>query len=388
MFQAVTRLVGMQIPSLDVLRDRQTRKWTVYDDDVIPLWIAESDFATAEPVMAAIRETVDREAFGYSPANDDMQQALSAFYAERFGWRPDPARIFAVPDVVRGLLLSIKYLTRPGSPVIIPTPAYMPFLDLPEAADREIVTIDSYDGLDLAEVEREFAAGAGSLVLCSPHNPLGYTYTEEFLHELMALADRYDARVLVDEIHAPLQFDGTHLPAANISELAAKVCITITATSKAWNIAGLKCAQVIFSNDEDVTAWQRLNGVIKDGVGTLGIFAATACYARGGEFLDQQITYLRDNRDWLVANLPEKIPGLKVSNPVATYLMWLDFSDTALPEEYRDKPATWLRQHAKVAMNEGATFGPGGQGCARLNFATSRDTLEVAVDRMAAAITG
>ncbi|MGD7002883.1 MalY/PatB family protein [Corynebacterium halotolerans] len=376
----------MQIPSLDVLRNRQTRKWTVYDDDVIPLWIAESDFATAEPVHAAIQDAVDREAFGYSPAGDELQHALSDFYADRFGWRPDPARIFAVPDVVRGLMLSVKYLTRPGSSVIVPTPAYMPFLDLPEAAGREMVTVDSYNGLDLAEVEREFAGGAGSLVLCSPHNPLGYTYTEDFLHELVALADKYDARILADEIHAPLQYEGTHLPVANISELAARVCITVTATSKAWNIAGLKCAQVIFSNDDDVDAWQQLNGVIKDGVGTLGVFAATACYSEGREFLDQQVAYLRDNRDWLVENLPARVPGLQVSNPVATYLMWLDFSGTALPEEYKDRPATWLRQHAKVAMNEGVTFGQGGKGCARLNFATSRELLEEAVDRIATAI--
>lgn len=374
----------MQIPSLDVLKNRQTRKWTVYGDDVLPMFIAESDFTTCEPVMDAIREAVERESFGYTPANDDMQQALSNFYAEEFGWRPDPARIFAVPDVVRGLLLAIKYLTRPGSKVIIPTPAYMPFLDLPEAADREIVFIDAVDGPDLADVEREFAAGAGSLVLCSPHNPLGYTYSEEFLHELVSLADRYGARILVDEIHAPLQYEGSHLPAASISELAAKVCITVTATSKAWNIAGLKCAQVIFSNDEDVQAWRQLNSVIKDGTGTLGIFAATACYTQGQDFLHKQLDYLRGNRDWLVENLPKRIPGIKTTNPVATYLMFLDFSETAIPD--KELPATWLRRNAKVAFNEGVTFGPGGEGWARLNFATSRENLEEAVNRIVAAL--
>ncbi|MGP6172684.1 MalY/PatB family protein [Corynebacterium sp. A21] len=374
----------MQIPSLDVLKNRQTRKWTVYEDDVLPMFIAESDFTTCEPVMEAIRAAVERESFGYTPANEDMQQALSNFYAEEFGWRPDPARIFAVPDVVRGLLLAIKYLTRPGSKVIIPTPAYMPFLDLPEAADREMVFINAVGGLDLAEVEREFAAGAGSLVLCSPHNPLGYTYTEEFLHELVALADRYDARIMVDEIHAPLQYEGPHLPAANISELAAKICVTVTATSKAWNIAGLKCAQVIFSNDEDVQAWQKLNGVIKDGTGTLGVFAATACYTEGRVFLHKQLDYLRGNRDWLVENLPKRIPGIRTTNPVATYLMFLDFSGTAIPD--KELPATWLRRNAKVAFNEGVTFGPGGEGWARLNFATSRENLEEAVNRIAAAL--
>lgn len=372
----------MQIPSLDVLQNRQTRKWTAYPDDVIPLWIAESDFSTCEPVMATIRDAVEREAFGYSPARDDMHRAVSEFYAKQFGWRPDPDRVFWVPDVVRGLMLSIKYLTRPGSKVIIPTPSYPPFLDLPEAADREMININAYGGLDLGEVERQFQSGAGSLVLCSPHNPLGYTFSEEFLHELVALADRYDARILVDEIHAPLQYEGNHIPAANISETAAKVCITVTATSKAWNIAGLKCAQVIFSNDEDVTEWTKLNGVTRDGTGTLGIFASVACYNEGLDFLAEQVDYLRDIRDWLVEELPRRVPGLKLSNPTATYLMWLDFSGTKLPEQHKDKPATWLRQHAKVALNEGTTFGNGGRGCARLNFATSREVLAEALDRI------
>ncbi|SMG07370.1 cystathione beta-lyase [Corynebacterium pollutisoli] len=371
----------MQFPTLDQLKDRRTRKWTVYDDDILPLWIAESDFFTCPPVKQAIADAIDRESFGYTPAISDLPDAVSDFYAERYGWRPDPAMVVAVPDVVRGLALAIEYMTRPDSGVIVPVPAYPPFLELPEATRRRMHHIDAYDGIDLGDVEKQFAEGAGSILLCAPNNPLGYTLDAQFLEQLCDLAQRYDARVLVDEIHAPLVYDGAHVCAAGINP---DVCITVTATSKAWNIAGLKCAQMIFSNPADLDTWKKMTGVAKDGTSTLGIWAAIACYREGGDFLDEQVAYLKSNRDWLVAELPKRIPGLKVSNPEATYLMWLDFSGTAIGDH--ERPAIWLREHAKVAFNDGLHFGPGGLHHARLNFATSREILEEAVARMESAL--
>lgn len=370
----------MQFPTLDQLKDRRTRKWTVYGEDVLPLWIAESDFFTCEPVKQAIMDAIDRESFGYTPATSDLPEAVADFYQERYGWRPDPAMIVTTPDVVRGLALAIEYMTRPGSAVIVPVPAYPPFLELPETVGREMVFTDAYGGLDLAEIEQAFADGAGSIVLCSPNNPLGYNLSEDFLVELCELAERYDARVLVDEIHAPLVFDGRHIVAAGLNETAAKVCVTVTATSKAWNIAGLKCAQIIFTNPDDLATWNKMTGVAKDGVSTIGIWAAIACYREGGDFLDRQIDYLRANRDWLVEELPKRVPGLKVTNPAATYLMWLDFSGTAIGDQ--ERPAIWLRENAKVAFNDGLHFGPGGLHHARLNFGTSREILEEACDRL------
>ncbi|GAB3691556.1 MalY/PatB family protein [Corynebacterium nasicanis] len=371
----------MQFPTLDQLKDRRTRKWTVYDDDVLPLWIAESDFLTCPPVKQAIADAVERESFGYSPASSDLPEAVADFYAARYGWRPDPAMVVPVPDVVRGLALAIEHLTRPGSGVIVPVPAYPPFLELPEATGRAMHHIDAVGGIDLGDVEKQFAEGAGSILLCAPNNPLGYTLDADFLSELCALAERYEARVLVDEIHAPLVLDGSHVCAAALNP---RVCVTVTATSKAWNIAGLKCAQIIFSNPEDLRTWHSLTGVAKDGTSTLGIWAAIACYREGGDFLDEQVAYLRETRDWLVEELPARIPGLKVSNPAATYLMWLDFSGTAIGDH--ERPAIWLREHARVAFNDGLYFGPGGLHHARLNFATSREILEEAVERLASAL--
>lgn len=368
----------MHTPDLDALRSRGTRKWTAYPQDVLPAWIAESDFATCPPVKEAILRHAQAESFGYTPASSDLPEALSEFSARRYGWRPDPAHIVEVADVVRGLTLAVRFFTRPGSPVVVPVPAYPPFLHIPDAAGRGRVDVGAEGGMDLDEIERAFAQGAGSILLCSPHNPLGYALGEDFLHGLVALALRYDARVLVDEIHAPLMLDGGHVAAAGLSEDAGRACVTVTATSKAWNIAGLKCAQMILSNPGDRRTWRGLNPVVKDGVGTLGVFAAAACYRHGEPFLDEQVEYLRANRDWLARELPARVPGLRVTHPQATYLMWLDFRDTALAAD----PAGHLLRHGKVALNDGRAFGEGGRGHARLNFATSRENLEEIVHRI------
>lgn len=372
----------MEFPDLTTLKARGTRKWTQYGDDVLPLWVAESDFPTAPAVKDAIRGAVANETFGYTPAPQAqvLPKVLADFYEARYGWHPDEDKIFPVPDVVRGILLAIMYFTE--GDVIVPVPAYHPFLEVAETAGRNKVEVGSTGGLDLMEVEAAFRNGAGSIIITNPFNPGGWIFEEEELDQICAIARRYNGRVLVDEIHAPLVYDGRHVCAAKNNP---DVCITVTATSKAWNVAGLKCAQMIFSNDADVDTFQGLTGVAKDGTGTLGIVAAEACYRDGVEFLDEEVELLRRNRDWLVETLPEKIPGIRFEVPKATYLMFLDFSDTKLNSP---RPAAYLLKHAKVALNEGASFGPGGEHKARLNFATSPEILREAVDRIAAAIEG
>lgn len=370
----------MQFPTPDTLKARRTRKWTQYGDDVIPLFIAESDFPTAPEVKRAIVEAAENEMFGYTPAPHAhrAETALCDFYGEHYGWRPDPARVFLIPDVVRGVLLSIRYFTE--GPVIVPMPAYFPFVAVAKAAGRERIDVSSDGGLDLAEVEAAFAAGAGSIIVTNPFNPGGWMFTEDELDQICTIAQKHGGRVIVDEIHAPLTYERPHVCAAAKNP---DVCITVTATSKAWNIAGLKCAQIIFSNDEDVKTWKAISPLIVDGVGTLGVVGAEACYEQGGEYLDWEVGQLRANRDYLLEALPKAVPGIKVTKPEATYLMFLDFSDTAITT---DRPAAWLLEHARVALSEGRDFGPGGEHKARLNFATSPAILEEAVERIGAAV--
>ncbi|OEX92038.1 aminotransferase [Corynebacterium sp. BCW_4722] len=370
----------MQFPDPATLRARRTRKWTQYGEDVIPMFIAESDFPTAPAVKDALVAAAEAEMFGYSPAPHahKVEEALSDFYDWRYGWRPDPEKIFLVPDVVRGVLLSIMYFTQ--GPVIVPMPAYFPFVPIAQAAGRERVAVSSNGGLDMAEVEQAFANGAGSIIVTNPFNPGGWMFTAEELDEVCEIARRHGGRVIVDEIHAPLTYDRKHVCAAANNP---DVCITITATSKAWNIAGLKCAQIIFSNDEDVEVWKAISPLIVDGVGTLGIAGAEACYSQGREYLDEEVELLKANRDFLLEELPKAVPGIKVLKPEATYLLFLDFSETAISSV---TPAAWLLEHAKVALSEGRDFGPGGEHRARMNFATSPEILREAVERIAAAV--
>lgn len=369
---------AMEFPSLEELQARGTRKWTVFEEDVLPLWIAESDFPTAPAIKKALEDLVNKETFGYTPApkTSGLREAVANFYDTRYGWRPNSDHIFWIGDVVRGLLLGVQYFTREGSPVIVPVPSYPPLLELPRTAGREKIETS----LELDDIERGFQAGAGSILLANPYNPLGRVLDEDYLAELVELAEKYDARILADEIHAPLVYEGRHIPVASLGAAAAERTITVTATSKAFNTAGLKCAQMIFSNAADVQTWNCLSGVAKDGTGTLGVLAAETAYRECGDFLDEEIAYLRQTRDWLVEELPQRIPGLKTSKPDATYLLWLDFADTAIGGN--PQPAKWLRENAKVALNEGDTFGTGGPGHARLNFSTSREILEEALDRM------
>ena len=303
----------LNFPGLEQLRARGTRKWTVFDDDVLPLWVAESDFPTAAPVHQRIRDAVEAETFGYSPAphTTHLAESVADFYSDYFGWRPDPHNIVWCADVVRGLLLGLQYFTRENSAVIIPTPSYPPLLELPTTAGREKIEVSAYGGLDLNEIEKAFQNGAGALVLSNPYNPLGEVFSRETLTRLVELADAY-------------------------------------------------------------------------GTGTLGIVASQTCYRDARGELDAQVEYLRATRDWLVQALPEAVDGLRVSATHATYLMWLDFRDTALGD--LDTPAQWLRRHAKVGLNEGTDFGTGGAGHARLNFATSREILEEAIARIKAAV--
>lgn len=376
---------AVTFPSLDELRARETVKWTAYSPDVLPLWVAESDATTCPAVSAAIHEACEREQFGYlSQDISDLTTATANFSAARYGWRPNPDNIFAVADVVRGVTLAVERFTRPGSAIVVPTPAYMPFFQVGPALERETVCIPTLaDGPDLGALERAFADGAGCLILCNPNNPLGFTYSPEKLREITDLADRFGARVISDEIHGPVVLDGTHTPTASVSETAAAVTITVTATSKGWNTAGLKCAQIIF-NDDDAKTWLELPFIVREGASILGVAAATAAYRDGVPWLDNFVDILRTNRETLRTRLSAIAPQARFTPPQASFLAWLDVGD--VPGVDKDDPAAWLVENAKIALNPGFAFGEGGAGHVRLNFATSPEILGEALDRLDAAL--
>lgn len=369
------------------LRARNTIKWNRYDPDVLPLWVAEMDFPTAPVVVQGVRACVDREEFGYPRLDDALATATTDWCARRYGWSVDPGWVYPVPDVLKGVELAITFLTRPQSPVVLPVPAYMPFFDVLQIAGRQRVEVPMVRqasgryALDLDATAAAFAAGAGSLILCNPFNPLGTVFTAAELRAVVDLAATHGVRVIADEIHAPLVYDGRHVPAASVSAAAAATVVTVMSASKAWNLPGLKCAQLILSDQADVDTWRRINWLNWMGASTVGIAANIAAYTHGEPWLDAVLSYLRGNRDRLADALPQRVPGLLVTRPEGTYLSWLDFRALGLPAE----PSDYLLQHARVALNPGIPFGAG-TGCARLNFGTTRAILDKAIEAISTAV--
>ena len=366
---------------------KNSLKWTYYDPDVLPAWVAEMDFGLAPAISKALHEAVDRGDTGY-PSFDAMEATANAateFWASRLGWSVDPSRVFAVPDVVDGIRRAIVHLTKPGSSVILPTPAYYPFFSMVKRADREFVQVSGLVdeagryALDLEAIDRELARGAGSVVLCNPWNPTGRSLAAEELSDLIEVVASHDGRILSDEIHAPLVYPGsTHIVAASI---APDVLVTVTSASKAFNLPGLKCAQVVLTNGRDAEIWSNYFTYPKIGVGAFGLFANAAAYTHGGEWLDTVMVRLESNRRVLGELIETHLPGVGYRPPEATYLAWLDFGRHGHAE-----PADHFLEHARVALNEGALFGAVGEGYARLNFATSEDLLTQMVERVSAVI--
>jgi cystathionine beta-lyase len=293
-----------------------------------------------------------------------------------------------MPDVLKGLEITIRLYAPKGGKVIVPTPAYMPFLTTPQLHGREIVQVPmaQTDGrweYDLDAIDAAFAAGAEVLIVCNPFNPIGRVMTRDEMLAISEVVDRHGGRVFSDEIHAPIVFNGLrHVPYASISETAANHTITAIAASKAWNLAGLKTAQIVTSNDADEAIWQETGAQLGHGASTLGVIASTAAYNTGQEWLQGVLDYLDGNRRWLADAVADKLPGVRYTMPEGTYLAWLDFCGTGLDGDL----AEFFRENARVAMVDGGACGEVGKGCVRFNFAMPRPILEQAVQQMAQAM--
>ncbi|TAJ50178.1 MAG: aminotransferase class I/II-fold pyridoxal phosphate-dependent enzyme [Herbiconiux sp.] len=375
---------------IDALRAAGGSKWTTYPD-AIGTFIAEADHGTAPSVTAAIRAKVDTGTFGYVTVAEKAEagRSLARWLQHRFGWEVDPGRIGCLPEVLTSLELTIDHFTRPGSAVILPTPTYMPFFTLPRDHGREIVEVPlqeqpsgtwefDYDGIDAA-----FTAGAGLLVLTNPANPTGTVFRREQLLPLVDIVERHGGRVWADEIHAPLVFDAAvHVPYASLSETAARHTITATSASKGWNIPGLKCAQMVFTNDADWDTWRRVSRWPSHTTGYLGVLATIAAYDDGREWLHETVEYLNANCELLDALVTEHLPRARYLRPDATYLAWLDLRDYAIP----GNTGRWLRQHAGVAGTDGRLCGRDFDGWFRINFATPKPILTELVTRMGAVL--
>lgn len=357
--------------------------------DTLGMWVAEADFGVAPEVQAAIQESVDRRGYGYLDPKVAAvtTRACADWYADRYGYEIDADRIRLIGDVLAALTVTVTHFSTPGAPIVIPTPAYMPFLPLSASLGHPVVEVPLVQGegewtMDLEAIEAALRPGS-LFILCNPHNPTGRVYRRDELIRLSEVVERAGARVFADEIHAPLVYgDRTHVPYASVSEAAALHTITSTSASKAWNMPGLKCAQMIFSNPADAAAYDRSGAWESFGTGILGVVANAAAYRDARGWLADFSSLVDANMAALDAQLARVLPKARFARPEGTFLAWIDLREYELP----DRVDAYLRREAKVSVTDGRHCGAAGAGFIRLCMATTPAIAEEALERIAAVI--
>jgi len=369
------------------LRRRRSEKWRMYPDDVLPAFVAETDFALATPIRDALLDAVRIGDTGY-PSAAGLAEAFVVFAKEWFGWSPDPERVVLVPDVLVGVAEMLRVLTEPGDRVVINTPAYPPFWPIVREYGREIVEVPlsrSRDGwdLDFAGLEAAFVRGAKAYLLCNPHNPTGRVFTRAHLEKVAELANRFGVAIVADEIHGPLTLRGaTHIPFVALDGVATERAVTVTSASKAWNVPGLKCAVAVAGSDAVRSRFAALPHELHARAGNLGVIASIAAFTQGAPWLRALLEHLDRNRRLLADLLERDLPGVRYVPPQASYLAWLDCTALGLGPD----PAPFFLERGRVALSRGLDFGREGAGFVRLNMGTSAQLMSEAVDRMRSAL--
>lgn len=373
---------------LDELGRRSSAKWSKYPPDVLPAWVAEMDFPLADPIRQRLHRAIDRDDLGYPPPAESsgLGEVVAEWAERRFGWQVDPSYVMAVPDVVKGIQIVLHALSEPGDGVVIQPPVYPPFFSLVPHAGRTVVenpllrSAGRYE-IDLEDLDR-CLNHARVLLLCNPQNPTGRAFSREELEAVAELAERHDALVISDEIHAPLVLPGAeHVAFATLGEEVARRTVTVTAASKAWNFGGLKCGLVVAGSPNQAKELQSLPHVAVSGASILGIEATKAALAEGQPWMDEVVGYLDGNRHLLRELLEDRGLSIGYEPPESTYLGWLNCRPLGL-----DDPFRFFLDRARVAFSNGRDFGSQGAGFVRFNFGTARSILEEMVQRMARAI--
>lgn len=374
---------------IDALRTRTGAKWNHYPADVLPLWVAEMDFPLAEPIKQAIRDRLDRDDLGYGTSTGipGLREAVAERMATRYGYRVPPDLVVGIDSTVHSMSVAVETLTQPGDEILINTPLYPPFKRVIEGAGRvavQVEMVDSGDGYryDMAALDAAVGPKTKLLMVCSPHNPLGRVFDESELNAVAEFVLRHDLLLVSDELHADLTYAGRQRAIAGLNREIAERTVTLYGPTKAFNLPGLQVSFILAGSEEMKERLGFGPGTHFGGPNVLAQEAALAAVTLCDDWLGSVLGYLKSNRDLLVNFIDRHLPGVVVHPPEATYLAWLDFRGVGLGDE----PAKALLERAKVGLNEGATFGPGGAGFVRLNFATSSEILQLGLDRIRAAL--
>lgn len=364
-------------------------KWTRYPG-CIGAFIAEMDYGLAPCIQQAIDSACDHCKLGYIPEpwKRRVAEACAGWQKSHYGWDVDPDIIRVVPDVLEAYEIFLRELAGAGNAVVVPTPAYMPFLSVPKLYDVDVIEIEMLQGtdettgerewlFDFDAIERAFAAGCHAFVLCNPHNPIGKVLTLAEEQRLCELAERYDVRIFNDEIHAPFVFEGRHIPYPTISEAAARQSMTATSASKSFNIPGTKCAQVLLTNPADREMWAERAEWSEHQTATIGAIATTTAYNEGDPWFQDALSYVRRNLGLFDKQMRTRFSGVGYIRPCGTYIAWLDFGPLGI-----DDPAAYFLEKAKVALTDGRSCGRAGAGCVRVNMAMPYPLLVDCLNRM------
>lgn len=371
----------------DVIDRRATEstKWNLYDADVLPMWVADMDFRSPEPVIRALQERMAHGVFGYARETEELPALLVERMKRRYDWEIKPEDIVFLPGVVVAFNMAAHAFVGNGNGILMQTPVYHPFFWISKfvgTVSQENQLVQDTDGsysVDWDDFENRIDDRTRMFLLCNPHNPVGKVFTRDELERMAEICLRRNLLICSDEIHADFVYAGhRHVPIASLNPEIAQRTVTLMAPSKTFNIAGLECAFAIVQNPE-------LRQQLRDGghglayhANMIGYIAATAAYREGQPWLDALLAYLDDNRRYLTDFVNQNMPGLRTRMPDGTFLSWIDCRAAGIP----GKPGEFFLDKARVGLNEGEMFGPGGQGFVRFNLGTPRSLLVEALERM------
>ena len=367
-------------------------------DDVIPMWVADMDFPTAKPIVEAVRRRAEHEFYGYTDAGETVIASVVERMKRKFNWDIDPEWVVFTPGVVPAISCAVKSLTHPGDEVILQQPVYYPFFPAVTLNGCHIVNnalklVNGRYEMDLGDLERRFHPRVGmraipnrvkAMVLCNPHNPVGRLWNKEEVTQMGEVVLRHGAVVISDEIHCELLFKGyKHTPFASISEEFEQSCILCMAPSKTFNLAGLSASSIIIPNKALRDGFENARASMLPRPNLFGLTALEAAYREGDEWLEQLLGYLQGNLEYTIDYFERRGPKIKVIRPEGTYLVWLDCRQLNMDGMTL---RAFMREKARVGLDDGFIFGPGGEGFERMNIACPRAILEEAFGRIEAAV--
>jgi len=387
--------IDVTAPSLAELATHHSEKWRAFAPDVIPLPVAEMDFPVAAPIREFLHSMVEHSDMGYLGPIPELGNSFSAFAATRWNWTVDPSHVRAATDVGVGVVEILRVFTNPGDSILISSPVYQNFYTWinetkVNSIDVPFIHKPSNDvslawSIDWEGIEKAYRSGIKIHLLCSPHNPIGRVYTREELTKFVALAAKYNVIIISDEIHSPLEYaEHPFVPILALGEEAENYCVVVTAASKGWNIAGLKCAIIVSGGKEMHEKLNALPPALHFRASLFGAFATAVAFDKCVPWLDAVIKELDHNRHLISTLLAQHLPEVVYNPPQHSYLAWFDLTALNLGVE----PTAVILAKTNVAFNAGHIYGAQWGQFARMNFATSPEIITQAITQMARGIRG